>query len=405
MEIVKNKKRVNAIELFPSVNDFITEIKKIGTSYNFESNDILHKINRIYEKLINDEGRVKYLRLTRWLHKEFGFKFKTFVQLNFWVERGWSPEIGKEKISEIVKKSCVKGVKTKKDKKSNIVFDGEERMVKYSTVEFKTTTHPKCNLCKNELILKKINIKNLDDLYYYRIIKCSNDSCRTKRFGKNKLYKSFLPEDVSQKKLNELYDKIKIRNRYCVDSWLKKGYTEEEAKSLISEIQKKNASMVKERFRGTKENYRKLGYSEEEIERICEAPAMVSFWVRKGYTEEEAKKKISELQSYASKFVDYKNKPTPNKLDYWVKKGYTEEEAKKMRYNRQHTFSLKKCIEKYGEEEGKKRFTDRQIKWSKSLSSNGKLKIGYSKISQDLFYELLEKYDINERDKIFFWYT
>jgi hypothetical protein len=64
MEIVKNKKRVNAIELFPSVNDFITEIKKIGTSYNFESNDILHKINRIYEKTRVNEQKSQTKRKT-----------------------------------------------------------------------------------------------------------------------------------------------------------------------------------------------------------------------------------------------------------------------------------------------------------------------------------------------------
>jgi hypothetical protein len=37
---------------------------------------------------------------------------------------------------------------------------------------------------------------------------------------------------------------------------------------------------------------------------------------------------------------------------------------------RQATFSLKKCISKYGEIEGLKIFEDRQKKWQKTLNDN-----------------------------------
>lgn len=56
-------------------------------------------------------------------------------------------------------------------------------------------------------------------------------------------------------------------------------------------------------------------------------------------------------------------------LLYWLKLGYSEEEAKEKLSERQTTFSLEKCIKKYGEEEGRKRWKKRQEKWLKSLDN------------------------------------
>ena len=65
----------------------------------------------------------------------------------------------------------------------------------------------------------------------------------------------------------------------------------------------------------------------------------------------------------------------PTQFNYWIKQGYSEEEAKKLQSERQTTFTLEKCIKKYGEIEGKKRFEKRQRRWVKSLfdsmSKNG----------------------------------
>ena len=70
-------------------------------------------------------------------------------------------------------------------------------------------------------------------------------------------------------------------------------------------------------------------------------------------------------------------------LDYYLARGMSEEEAKKVLKKRQSTFSLKKCIEKYGEEEGTKRFKERQEKWMSNLP-----KSNYSQISQKLFWAI-----------------
>jgi hypothetical protein len=71
------------------------------------------------------------------------------------------------------------------------------------------------------------------------------------------------------------------------------------------------------------------------------------------------------------------------KEEYWMDRGHTQEEAKKIISDKQSTFSLEKCIEKYGEEAGRKRWLDRQEKWAKNYK-----KTNYSKKSQELFSSL-----------------
>lgn len=78
------------------------------------------------------------------------------------------------------------------------------------------------------------------------------------------------------------------------------------------------------------------------------------------------------------------NNTDTTKLGYWLKRtDGNEEKAKNLLSNRQSTFSLEKCIEKYGEEKGLQRWLDRQEKWH----SNYK-KSNFSKISQELFWEI-----------------
>jgi len=92
----------------------------------------------------------------------------------------------------------------------------------------------------------------------------------------------------------------------------------------------------------------------------------------------------------------------PMRIEYYISRGYTEEESEKMLANRQKTFTLKKCIEKYGEEKGREIFSERQKKWQKSLNDNGNLKHGFSKSSQILFYDILKNYDFQDHKNIFF---
>lgn len=56
-------------------------------------------------------------------------------------------------------------------------------------------------------------------------------------------------------------------------------------------------------------------------------------------------------------------------LEYYINRGFSKEEAVEQLKNRQHTFSLEKCIEKYGPEIGLAKFEARQEKWQNTLSN------------------------------------
>lgn len=86
----------------------------------------------------------------------------------------------------------------------------------------------------------------------------------------------------------------------------------------------------------------------------------------------------------------------PMNVQYWINRGLSEEEAAAVVSKRQSTFSLAKCIEKHGEEEGKAKWAARQEKWLKNYK-----KTNYSKVSQLLFKALLEKEPAFLEDAIF----
>ena len=119
-----------------------------------------------------------------------------------------------------------------------------------------------------------------------------------------------------------------------------------------------------------------------------------------GLSNTEKKQKISQ---FAKNVADAREANGNNSLtvEYYVNKGFSIDEAKKKLKERQSTFSLEKCISQYGEDEGRKIFAKRQEKWQSTLKSkpmeeierinkakmlNGK---GYSKISQQLFNEIM----------------
>lgn len=131
-----------------------------------------------------------------------------------------------------------------------------------------------------------------------------------------------------------------------------------------------------------------------------------------GMSDEEKKLKISQvLKECAEKKKRSGNNPLT--IDYYLKRGFSQEEAKEQLKARQSTFTYEKCINKYGEEVGKKIFQERQCKWQSTLNSKpleeieriNKAKLfdgrGWSKISQQLFDSIANK--ISEKySKIFY---
>ena len=112
------------------------------------------------------------------------------------------------------------------------------------------------------------------------------------------------------------------------------------------------------------------------------------------YNENTDRKKVA-AKSLSNTYKNDKSLLPQNK-EYWIKKGYSEKEAKQKVKERQTTFSKEICIEKYGEEEGLKKFKERQYKWINNFP-----KQNYSMVSQELFWEIYK--DIkNKFDDIYF---
>ncbi len=128
-------------------------------------------------------------------------------------------------------------------------------------------------------------------------------------------------------------------------------------------------------------------------------------------TDNEKNIKIQKLHKKQSE-SSILNQNNPNQIGYWIKQGYTESEAREKVSNRQSTFSKEKCIERYGDIEGKHVWKERQEKWQKVLKSKAPEEIerinrakmdfkGYSKISQKLFWEIYNQIK-NKYKKIYF---
>lgn len=130
-----------------------------------------------------------------------------------------------------------------------------------------------------------------------------------------------------------------------INFWIGKGFTEAEAEFQIKSQRKLN-----------KEYWIKRGLSESEsIQKSKEFQTE---------SNNKLQKKLKEDLNFKKKFIS----KLTNNINYWMNLGFSESDANLKLSERQSTFSLKKCIEKYGEETGKELWVKRQEKWKKSLS-------------------------------------
>jgi len=98
-------------------------------------------------------------------------------------------------------------------------------------------------------------------------------------------------------------------------------------------------------------------------------------WIKKGYSEKEAKELVKGQISHMQKVYQEKKKKNPGKykvsfntnIEYWLKKGYSEKEAELKVKERQATGSLKNFQKRYGQEEGIEKWRARQVKWQETL--------------------------------------
>jgi very-short-patch-repair endonuclease len=144
----------------------------------------------------------------------------------------------------------------------------------------------------------------------------------------------------------------------------------------------KYKKMFSEMFGG--ENNRNHKSNTTEQQRKERSPFSKEFYKKRNLTEEVRQEFLQNA---------LKDRIFNTTVEYYIQKGYSVEEAKILLKDRQTTFSLEKCIKKYGEKEGLEKWKDRQEKWLTNYK-----KTNFSKISQKLFCEIYEsiKQDFNE---------
>ena len=134
----------------------------------------------------------------------------------------------------------------------------------------------------------------------------------------------------------------------------------------------------------------------------------VEYWLKKGYSQEdseiEVKKSFDDIHTKTWK----KRRENPElyqdvnttQIGYWLKKGYSQEESEYKIKERQKTFTIEKCIQKYGKSEGLNIWTERQKNWSEKIEIMHKdglfvkfRKEPYSNSEIELFSEVSKNFD------------
>lgn len=162
---------------------------------------------------------------------------------------------------------------------------------------------------------------------------------------------------------------------YKIETWLKKGYTEEEARYQIAIRRPSNPAYHANKF----------GLSEEDAVLACIE-----------YQKAAAKKR-------AEKSIQWQREHSHRCKEFWIAKGYTEEEAIQKVCDIQSTFSLDICIEKNGKKEGTKIWKARQEAWQKTLNNKSEEERDTFNKKKDSWKikQFIEKYGEDEGRKRF----
>lgn len=180
---------------------------------------------------------------------------------------------------------------------------------------------------------------------------------------------------------HDLYTHIRFAHNLTAEQYCKRWNCHPEA--LLSKQTHENRSLAqknstnpnKKRF--TSENNPAKGHGGKF------SPYSKDFIKYKDLSEEDKEKEILKIANQANK-TKMDNGNCVFTKEYYIKHfGMTDEEAEHALSERQSTFSLEKCIEKYGEEKGLERWKERQKKWLENYSYSN-----YSKVSQKLFKSL-----------------
>lgn len=250
--------------------------------------------------------------------------------------------------------------------------------------------------------INKDNIENLEEKY---LIYCS---CYDDIYnGENKITVRFLTKNINNTRVG-FFSKTNLNIKY----WLDRGWNEEYSNQMIKKRQSTNSvEFIKNKYgedvnveeilsdRKSKwlettlknPNLKEINYNKTKHFRKEFILKTINPSTNELYTEEEVK--LLFLKNYGwlkdKKMTIEQRKTNYRCIEYWLNKNFTIDEASDKISEIQSTFSLEKCISKYGEEQGIVKWRERQEKWQNNLNSKTdeeKLEINRKKISRNTFY-------------------
>lgn len=132
---------------------------------------------------------------------------------------------------------------------------------------------------------------------------------------------------------------------------------------------------------------RGMTIEEADYKRNSFRPIKKEYWIEKGYSEEESVElaiktkndnNIKGNKAATSRSKEQIRSTTVRCVEHWLRLGFSLEEAKDKVSQIQTTFTLEKCIEKYGIIEGTSKWQNRQINWQNTLNSRSQTDIDES---------------------------
>jgi hypothetical protein len=151
----------------------------------------------------------------------------------------------------------------------------------------------------------------------------------------------------------------------------------------------------------------KKGYSEDEAKYqiAIRRPNNILYYTNKGHSEDEAKMLVANRQKAGGEKRKHlsdaeKRKLSPRCIEYWIAKGMSQEEAQLSLADFQTHFSKEKCINKYGKEKGLQVWGDRQLQWQQTLKSKTSEEIKEINTKKNRWSKLSENESILLKERI-----
>lgn len=242
-----------------------------------------------------------------------------------------------------------------------------------NSIEYWIIKHPElskeeCNKLRKEYIEKK-KIKNPNYLQYY-INKFPN-----------------LSENECKEKLQQYRDSINP----CIPSYWKTKYPEktlEECKEIAFKERKKRK--IKSDNHGANNPMHRSRVS---LQKTKECSPMCIEFYQKHYPNLSKEEQESMWRAKHDEMSEsMRNAIKSTNIEYYLNQGMSEDDAKKALHDRQLTFTLEKCIKKYGEKEGIEKYNERQNKWKaklrKSFLIDGDSRGTQSQVANKLFDDI-----------------